>query len=185
MVSQHLCRQWLGVFKPLPERLLTEGNEINIHPINCATVLLQWPSCQIRKIVGCAGAGKAGNVSLPPRFSDPNMHHGTCVTHVPWCMPGLLTCCFLWSWRRGKRSRLSRCMRNLQFYVTGKRPMLRYSSVRAKSMIYSTFVAVVPHTTSHWKRPSYNESRLYFLKSCVIYGQEKAQMTDTRVFCQP
>ena len=23
--------------------------------------------------------------------SDPGMHHGTCVTHVPWCMPGSLT----------------------------------------------------------------------------------------------
>ena len=24
--------------------------------------------------------------------SDPGMHHGTCMTHVPWCMPGSLTC---------------------------------------------------------------------------------------------
>ena len=23
--------------------------------------------------------------------SDPSMHHGTCATHVPWCMLGLLT----------------------------------------------------------------------------------------------
>ena len=23
--------------------------------------------------------------------NDPGMHHGTCVTHVPWCMPGSLT----------------------------------------------------------------------------------------------
>ena len=23
--------------------------------------------------------------------SDPDMHHGTCVTHVPWCMSGSLT----------------------------------------------------------------------------------------------
>ena len=23
--------------------------------------------------------------------SDPGMHHGTCVTHVPWCMSGSLT----------------------------------------------------------------------------------------------
>ena len=26
-----------------------------------------------------------------PLISDPGMHHGTCVTHVPWCMPGSLT----------------------------------------------------------------------------------------------
>ena len=27
-----------------------------------------------------------------PLVSDPGMHHGTCVTHVPWCMSGSLTC---------------------------------------------------------------------------------------------
>ena len=27
-----------------------------------------------------------------PLVSDPGMYHGTCVTHVPWCMPGSLTC---------------------------------------------------------------------------------------------
>ena len=26
-----------------------------------------------------------------PLVSDPGMHHGTCVRHVPWCMSGLLT----------------------------------------------------------------------------------------------
>ena len=26
-----------------------------------------------------------------PLVSDPGMHHSTCVTHVPWCMSGLLT----------------------------------------------------------------------------------------------
>ena len=37
-----------------------------------------------------------GTVSPPPnlkepRLSDPGMHHGTCVTHVSWCMSGSLT----------------------------------------------------------------------------------------------
>ena len=26
-----------------------------------------------------------------PLVSDPGMHHGACVRHVPWCMSGLLT----------------------------------------------------------------------------------------------
>ena len=26
-----------------------------------------------------------------PQVSDPGMHHGTCVKHVPWCMSGSLT----------------------------------------------------------------------------------------------
>ena len=78
-------------------------------------------SCQIRKIVGCACAGNAGNVSPPPRVSDPDMHHGTCVTYVLWCMPGWLTIGFLWNWWWGKRSRYSWRMRNPQFYLSGKR----------------------------------------------------------------
>ena len=57
-----------------------------------------WASYQIRKIAGCACAGNAGNVFPRRRFqrkplvSDPGMHHGTCVTHVPWCMSGSLAC---------------------------------------------------------------------------------------------
>ena len=44
--------------------------------------------------------GMPGTFSTPMRFSDPGMHHGTCVTHVPWCMPGSLTGDFHWSrWR--------------------------------------------------------------------------------------
>ena len=57
-----------------------------------------WASYQIRKIAGCACAGNGGNVSprrqfqRKPLVSDPGMHHGTCVTHVPWCTSGSLTC---------------------------------------------------------------------------------------------
>ena len=64
--------------------------------------------------------GLPGTFSPPPRVSDPDMHHGRCVTHVPWCMPGSLTSDLLWRRWRGKRSRYSRCMPNRQFYVTGK-----------------------------------------------------------------
>ena len=79
-----------------------------------------WAACQIRKISGCAFAG---TFSPPPRVSNSNVHHGTCVTHVPWCMPGSLTSGFFWSWWRGKHSRQTRRMRSLQFYVSGKRPI--------------------------------------------------------------
>ena len=57
------------------------------------------------------------------QVSDPDMHHGACVTHVPWWMTESLTSGFLWSRWRGKRSRHSRRMRNQQFCVSGKRPM--------------------------------------------------------------
>ena len=38
--------------------------------------------------------------------SDPGMHSGTCLTHVPWCMSG-------------KRSRYSRRMRNFTYLARG------------------------------------------------------------------
>ena len=59
---------------------------------------LSWASYQIRKITGCACAGNVANVSprrrlqRKPLVGDPGMHHGTCVTHVPRCMSGSLTC---------------------------------------------------------------------------------------------
>ena len=59
--------------------------------------IVSWASYQLCKIAGCACAGNAGNVSPRRRIqrkllvSDPGMHHGTCVTHVPWCMSGSLT----------------------------------------------------------------------------------------------
>ena len=46
--------------------------------------------------------GMPGTFSPPPWVSDPDIHHGTCMTHVPWCIPGSLISCFLWSSVTGK-----------------------------------------------------------------------------------
>ena len=62
----------------------------------------QWASCQIRTIAGAHAPGMPGTFSPSPQVGDPGMHHGTCVTHVPWCMPGSLTSSFLWNRRRAK-----------------------------------------------------------------------------------
>ena len=43
-----------------------------------------------------------GTFSPPPRVRDPDMHQGTCVTHVPWWMPGPLNSGFLWIRFRGE-----------------------------------------------------------------------------------
>ena len=67
--------------------------------------------------------GMPGTFSPPPRLRDPDMHRGTCVTHVPWGMSGSLIIGFLWKWWRRKRSQYSRRMRNRLFCVSGKRPM--------------------------------------------------------------
>ena len=89
-------------------------------------IAMPWAYCQIRNITGCACAAR---FSPPSRFSDPDMHQGTCVTHVPWCMPGSLTSGFLWNLWRGKRSRYSRCMHNPLFYVSGKRALERKTGI--------------------------------------------------------
>ena len=45
--------------------------------------------------------GMPGTFSQPPRISGSDMHQGTCVTHLPWCVPGSLTSGFFWSRWRG------------------------------------------------------------------------------------
>ena len=67
--------------------------------------------------------GMPGTFSPSPQVSDPDMHHGMCVTHVPWCMPGSLTSGFLWNRRRGKTFPAFPAHAHPQFYVSGKRPI--------------------------------------------------------------
>ena len=89
---------------------------------------LHGPLTRYVKLRVAHAPGIPWTFSPPPQVSDPDMHYGTCVTHVPLCMPGSLTSGFLWSRWRGKRSRHSWRMRNPQFYVSGKKPMMKYLS---------------------------------------------------------
>ena len=107
--------------------------------VTSALVGRNGPLARYAKFQVAHAPGMPGTFSPAPRISDPDMHHGSCVTHVPWCMPGSLTVGFLWSRWRGKRSRHSRRMRNLQFYVSGKRPML----------YLITFLLLLPHCISN------------------------------------
>ena len=68
--------------------------------------------------------GMPWTFSPSPRVSDPDMHHGTCVMHVPWCQLGSLISGLFWSRRRGKRFRNSRRKRSQQFCVSGMRPIV-------------------------------------------------------------
>ena len=120
--------------------------------------------------------GMPGTFSLPPWASDPDMHHGTCLTHVPWCMPGSLTSGFLWGQWRGKRSQHSRRMRNPQFYIYGKRPI-----GQNLSKYVSPSIPLVPHICAselcqHWFRsrrvacstPSHYPNQCWFIVNWTL-----------------
>ena len=63
-------------------RAIAQGAILNSH---------HGPLTRYVKLRIARAPGMPRTFSLPPRVSDPDMHHGTCVTHVPWCMPGSLT----------------------------------------------------------------------------------------------
>ena len=73
--------------------------------------------------------GMPGAFSPSARVCDPDMHHGTCVTHVPWCMPGLLNRGFLWNRWWGKHSWHSwrMCNRNFTYLIRGALNISNYS----------------------------------------------------------
>ena len=80
-----------------PVLLVQDSSFVVSQLVSYVVTIFLWASYQIRKIASCACAWNAGNVfprgllQRKPLVSDPGMHHGTCVTHVPWCMSGSLT----------------------------------------------------------------------------------------------
>ena len=61
------------------------------------TALIHGPLAKYLKLRVAHVPGMPGTFSPPlisketAKVSDPDMHHGTSVTHVPWCMSGTLT----------------------------------------------------------------------------------------------
>ena len=48
-------------------------------------------NCGLRMCRECRERFPSHRHQRKPLVNDPGMHHGTCVTHVPWCMSGSLT----------------------------------------------------------------------------------------------
>ena len=95
---------------------------------------LQWASCQILKIAGCACAG----VAFPAIEGQRSRHASRTVS---WCKLGsLISSSFHWSWWRGKRSRHFRHMRSSQYYVSGNRSILMLNSNLGKSRLPMAFL---------------------------------------------
>ena len=63
--------------------------------MNCSCI--GWgngPLARYVKLRVVHAPGMLGTFSPPPQVSYSDMHHGKCVMHVPWCMPGSLTTVF-------------------------------------------------------------------------------------------
>ena len=84
--------------------------------LNCIGLLLDTQNCGLHMRQECRKRFPCHWLQRKPLASDPSMHHGTCVMHVPWCMSGLLT--------RGGRENVPGRMRIPQFYISGTRPMM-------------------------------------------------------------
>ena len=110
----------------------------------CRRSCVHWPLIRCVQLRVVHAPGMPGTFSPPPRVSDPDMHHGTCVTHVSWCVPGSLTSGFLWSRWRGKRSLHFQRMRNPEFYVSGKRPFVE--CVKTWKLILLRLSQLIPHS---------------------------------------
>ena len=108
-------------------------------------VWLQWyfhgPLTRYADLQVVHAPGMPGTFSPSARVSDPGMHHGMCVTRVPWCMPGSLTSSFVLSRWRGKRSWHSRRICNPQFYVSSKRPKGRIKAADVYTSLCAVFRA--------------------------------------------
>ena len=50
-------------------------------------------NCGLRMRQVCRERFSRHRLQRKSLVNDPGMHHGTCVTHVPWCMSGSLTRC--------------------------------------------------------------------------------------------
>ena len=65
---------------------------------NTMGLLSDTYDCMLRMRWECRERFLRYRLQREPLVRNPGLHHGTCVTHVPWCMSGSLT--------RSRRSRL-------------------------------------------------------------------------------
>ena len=113
-----------------------------------------WACCQILKIAGCACTRNAGKrFPPPPRVSDPDMHHDMCVTHVPWCMPGSLTCDFLWFRWRGNVPGMPGACATRNFMYLARGPIRIAFRSWISNCISIKVLDVVGQVNCSWNRP--------------------------------
>ena len=104
--------------------------------------------------------GMPGTFS-PPLVNDPDIHHDTCVTHVPWCMPGSLTSGFhkLVAWKTFQHYQRMRT-RNFTYLARGPWPMASWFASTMQSMTHLKWcMCTVAVVESMGFQPSRNSSK--------------------------
>ena len=120
--------------------------------------LPRGPLTRYVKLSTAHAPGMLGTFPPPPQVSDTDMHHGTCVKHVTWCMPGSLTSGFFFQVGGGENipGIPGACMRNPQFYDSGKRPIISPLCVRG-----------IP-VTGEFPSKKFSSSRLWYFVCCWL-----------------
>ena len=77
---------------PVAPCLPKTGAHINRHTVVYMGLLPDRRNWGLRICQECRELFPSHPRQRKPLVNDPGMHHGTCVTHVPWCMSGSLTC---------------------------------------------------------------------------------------------
>ena len=72
-------------------RWVLDGFPILQHPLHSMGLLSDTKYCGLRMRRECLERFSRHLIQRKPLVSDPGMHHGTCVTHVPWCISGSQT----------------------------------------------------------------------------------------------
>ena len=63
-----------------------------VEPLTSMDLLSNTLNCGLCMRRECQERFTRHQLQRKPLVSDPGMHQSTCVTHVPWCMSGSLTC---------------------------------------------------------------------------------------------
>ena len=132
-------------FIPVSATRVTGSRKSTTRPAGVRLVQSKGPLARYVKLRVVHAPGMPGTFFPPPRFSDPDMHHGTCVTDVPRCMPGSLTNGFLWSpWRENVPGIPDACAtRDFVYLVRG--PWCSFAMLRKAACVCNELpVVMVP-----------------------------------------
>ena len=110
-------------------------------------------NCGLRIRGECRERFPRHRLQRKPLVSDPGMHHGTCVMHVPWCMSGSL-----YPRWRGKRSRHPRACATPNFaYLTRypfdhltEGPFIKYELCNTWQKFILPFAHAAPVGVTHF-----------------------------------